>query len=266
MELLLCSYNILADVYIKAEWYPRVDLALLGRERRRAAVLERVAGLGADLLCLQEVERDAFTDLQRRLGALGYEGHYARKGRGKAEGCAAFARGPAISVRSAEVVRYADGEKGKDTGCVAQLLDLQVGPAGPALLVANTHLRWDPPGTAPAQRVGRRQLLQLVDEIVRRAEAEAGPRELVACGDFNMQPDDEALGLLSAAGLRSAWDDRPLPTCYANGRAQCVDHVYISASLHAEVLPMTALDEGTPLPTLAEPSDHLPLRVRLVLR
>src|SRR5690349_18495440 len=109
MGFSVASYNVLADAYVHADRYPGVPPPLLPMGHRKPLLRARVAGLAADVICLQEVEGDLFRDLEEHLGPLGYEGRYARKGRGLADGCAAFVRTAALEVRADHVLLFADG-------------------------------------------------------------------------------------------------------------------------------------------------------------
>ena len=55
------SYNILANSYINPKWYPNVNPDLLEWEKRKVALLNKIEGFGSDIICLQEVEHDAYT-------------------------------------------------------------------------------------------------------------------------------------------------------------------------------------------------------------
>ena len=91
-SFLIASYNVLADSYVKPQWYPNVDPEVLRWDRRKIALAERVARLDVDIVCLQEVEADAYSLLESSLGAKGYNGVYAKKGGDKPDGCAIFFR------------------------------------------------------------------------------------------------------------------------------------------------------------------------------
>jgi len=93
-QIVIATYNILADAYIKPEYYPHCDPKDFQAEHRHPRLIERVAGLGADVICLQEVEYALFVRLEARLRGLGYQGRWAHKGGGKPDGCATFVRGP----------------------------------------------------------------------------------------------------------------------------------------------------------------------------
>jgi mRNA deadenylase 3'-5' endonuclease subunit Ccr4 len=91
MSLSIASYNVLAGAYVRPDRYPRVVPRLLDPSRRTAAVAGRVAGLGADVLCLQEVEPPVLAALAARLEPDGYLPFFAPKG-GKPDGCATFVK------------------------------------------------------------------------------------------------------------------------------------------------------------------------------
>jgi mRNA deadenylase 3'-5' endonuclease subunit Ccr4 len=254
MGFLLCCYNVLADAYIRPEWYPAVAPSLLEAHARRANLIDYITGLGADVLCLQEVEPALHEGLMARLQPLGYEGAYARKGQGRPDGCSTIVLRRGLAVRSVQVLHYEDGPGGRRSGHVALLALLE--QAGRRVLLANTHLRWMAPGTPPAAHTGCRQLVQLAAETARAGEGV----ERLLCGDFNLRPEDECLAVLRQAGLISLWDrEPPRATCYANGRAKCVDHLWHSRGLEARLRPLPALDDRTPLPAPGQPSDHLAL-------
>src|SRR5947209_3708664 len=102
MPFRVASYNILAEAYTLPDRYPGIPSALLVPENRRPALIRHISGLGADLICLQEVEPEVFRALEAALGPRGYQGHYAQK-TARPDGCASFVRTavlPPLSVRS----------------------------------------------------------------------------------------------------------------------------------------------------------------------
>jgi mRNA deadenylase 3'-5' endonuclease subunit Ccr4 len=56
----IISYNILADSYINPQWYPHIAPELLKWEKRKGTLQQKIEGFEADILCLQEVEEEAF--------------------------------------------------------------------------------------------------------------------------------------------------------------------------------------------------------------
>src|SRR5262245_9548555 len=137
----IASYNVLADSYVRPRWYPNVDPEVLRWDRRKFALVERVARLDADVVCLQEVEADAYSLLELSLGAKGYKGVYARKGRDKPDGCAMFFRKGGLSFVSSETIYYRDGGRGApDSGHLALIISFECESG--IIRVATTHLRW----------------------------------------------------------------------------------------------------------------------------
>ncbi|HTR54432.1 MAG TPA: endonuclease/exonuclease/phosphatase family protein [Kofleriaceae bacterium] len=101
----LCSWNVLADSYVRASYYPRSDPALLKPGARAQAILDAIVASPANVVCLQEVEH-AFVDAARsRL--TGWQISYEPK-RGKPDGCAILAR-PGTNVEDVGAIVFADG-------------------------------------------------------------------------------------------------------------------------------------------------------------
>ncbi|MGE5185070.1 MAG: endonuclease/exonuclease/phosphatase family protein [Acidobacteriota bacterium] len=222
----LLSWNVLADSYIRASYYPRSEPALLRRGARTAAIVEALANDPADVGCLQEVEPALVAAIRVRLP--GWELRFAGK-RGKPDGVAMLARASALDdVTTLELAG----------GFVALLATID------GLRVATTHLRWDPPGTPPDARWAIRQA---------RALAAAAPD--VICGDLNVEPGDDALALLLDAGYV---DPGGTPTANPNGRAKRIDYILVRGRA-ATALPAPPVADDTPLPSRDMPSDHVPI-------
>lgn len=241
MPLLVASYNILADSYIRPEFYPSVPPHVLQPAARRAALLERIERLAADVLCLQEVEEDAYAAIAERL--TGHEGEYARKSGRKREGCATFWRG--VGRASARTLQYED-----ETGHVALLVELTY--EGRRLGIANTHLKWQPQDAPPEDRLGLPQVRSLLDAL------DAGGAWMV-CGDFNATPDSAILREALGRGFRDAYAGRDAFTCNANQCAKRVDYLLHTAALVCHPREIMPINAETPLPSEVEPSDHLPI-------
>lgn len=250
--LKIATYNVLADAYIRPGYFPNTPAEILNPERRREALLTRIGELGADLLCLQEVERSLFEAIGARFPDL--VGHYLPKGRSKPDGCAIFAA-PSLSPGDAGTLAYGDG-----SGHVALSLDLEL--EGRPLVVTTTHLKWSPPELAPEEHQGWIQL----DELLRaRAQVCGAAEAWVVCGDLNATPDHALVRLAAEAGLRPAHPSDP-PTCNVHGWARTLDYLLVSEGLAAEPEAPPALSADEPMPSSLHPSDHLPLFATLAWR
>ncbi len=251
MALTVATWNVLAQAYVRPDRYERSAPAALEDKARRARVVERVAALDADVVALQEAEPALVAALKARLSP---ERHvtFAGKGGGRPDGCALVVRTELLDAPLATLA-YDDG-----TGHVAQLMRVR-GPGG-SIVVANTHLKWDPPGTPPPHRLGLAQ----ADALLAGLSEVAGDDACVVCGDFNAGADDDVVQLFLAAGFRDADPAAPAPTSVANGRARRIDFVLASGGLEAAgARSRRALRDDDALPSLEEPSDHVPVVVTL---
>lgn len=254
MAFAVASYNILADAYIKPERYPDVAPGVLDPEHRRPALLQRIAGLGADVLCLQEVEQDAFDTVAERLRPAGYAGQLARKQRGQPDGCAVFVRPGAVALREARTLVY-DDEGQEPLGFVALLVALAY--EGRTVGVATTHLKWDPPDTPAAERRGLQQIRQL---LAQRDTLLPGCAAWVLCGDFNAPPESAVADLVRAAGFLDAYAGRSDQNTYNRHQdLKRIDYLFHTQTLRAEAAAVPIIEASTPLPSPQEPSDHLPV-------
>ncbi|HKQ74821.1 MAG TPA: endonuclease/exonuclease/phosphatase family protein [Blastocatellia bacterium] len=249
----IASYNVLADSYVKPQWYPNVDPEVLRWDRRKFALAERVLRLDADIICLQEVETDAYALIEHRLGAKAYEGVYAKKGCDKPDGCAMFFRPGELRFLGSETIYYRDSLRGvPDSGHLALIISFE--SEWGVIRVATTHLRWGQEDMPPEEHIGYLQIRELISNHFkpdRTAEA------WVVCGDLNVRPDNPVVKELISSGFLDAYAGREQATCNPNGRAKRIDYIFHTSGLRAEPSRIMEIDDLTPLPNPDEPSDHL---------
>jgi len=249
----IVSYNILADSYVNPRWYPNVDPEVLRWDRRKFALAERVARLDADIICLQEVETDAYVLLEGSLGAKGYDGVYAKKGRDKPDGCAMFFRPGGLRFAGGSTTYYRDGRgSAPDSGHLALIIDFEC--EWGVIKVANTHLRWGQEDKSPDEHIGYRQIRELIHE---RFKPDQTAYAWIVCGDLNAQSGHPVVRELVGNGFVDAYKGREQATCNPNGRAKRIDYIFYTPGLRAEPARLMEIDDLTPLPSVAEPSDHL---------
>jgi len=234
-SVIVVSYNILADSYIKPAFYPNAKAEHLEPTWRRSALIERIASLDADVICLQEVEEAVFGQVQSRL--TGFEAHYAKKSQGKPDGCATFVRGGTVARRT---LAYSDG-----SGHVALIVAVDL--AGVRVGISNTHFKWGPPGTS----VGADQAIELLAAL----DADGW----IACGDFNAGPESALVAEFHRRGFADSHAALGGHTCNSNGVPKRIDFL-MHRGLKAVPSPLAFLEGATPLPSAAEPSDHLAIR------
>jgi endonuclease/exonuclease/phosphatase (EEP) superfamily protein YafD len=241
--MLLATWNVLCDAYVKPEWYAGVPLHLLDPDARLEAVVRRALALEVDVLCLQEVDARCAEALSSRLGAVGYRGRWRQKALGKPDGCATF-------WRSREPLDEQVFVQPDDTGHVAQATFFK------DVCVVTTHLKWSDPKTPWPERLSVAQAVALASWL----STIDGP--VIVCGDLNAAPTDPVIARFADAGLRDVFDgaDRP-HTALSNQQTKKIDHVLARG---LDVRPAaTQFDQHgkQALPDEAEPSDHVPLLV-----
>lgn len=251
------TYNVLASALIKPQSYPRSSEESLDPQLRVPALVQRIQELEADVLCLQEVDAEILAALRETLEPLGYEHRYLARAATQPDGCATFARG--LTGHTWHELRYSDADRGQsDSGHVALTLDCSL--AGRRVVIANTHLKWDPPGVPAAAQWGARQMSELLKSL-EALQAEG----TVVCGDFNSVARDEVVRLLRIARFKEAFDgERDTTfTVVTNQKPRKIDYIFHSMRLRSRPHALTQLTDRSTLPSADEPSDHLPVVVDL---
>eukprot|EP00536_Pseudo-nitzschia_multiseries_P006350 jgi/Psemu1/286407/fgenesh1_pg.133_\ len=97
--LRVCTYNILADLYVSRNGngqhapttYPHVKYEHVEKTRRIPMIVGELLNYQADVICLQEVDGSVYEAfLQPVFWTLGYDGYYSNKASSQREGCALF--------------------------------------------------------------------------------------------------------------------------------------------------------------------------------
>lgn len=254
--LKLASYNILANSYILPERYPNTDSKLLDWSYRKEKILEKIYNLSADIICLQEVEREAFDFFYDRLKILGYYGIYSQKGFGKPDGCATFFQSRKIKFRGSNTIYFDDkltiNNSRPASGHIALILYLECD--GHNFAIANTHIIWNPANIPILEKTCYNQ----VDELLKFYKKD-NQKDWIICGDFNFTADNDVFGVILSHGLKDAYNNMEYNTYNANKRALRVDYIFHDPQLALTPLPIKVIDDNKILPCEDEPSDHLPI-------
>jgi endonuclease/exonuclease/phosphatase family metal-dependent hydrolase len=241
--LRVVSWNVLADAYIRREYYPNTPPEVFTRARRRKAVAERIASMAsAEVICLQEADSALFTLLEEMLPDT--TRRLFRK-RGRGEGCAIFVRQALTTDPEWRELVFSDL-----SGHVA------LGVTFAGVTIVTTHLKWHGDGAFAADHCGRRQLSEILD-------AWPSGRRII-CGDFNATPDSCVMDLARSRGLLDAHATfANTYTCVTNGERKRIDFILHTPDFDASPSPLPSIGDETPMPSNLEPSDHLPLEARL---
>merc|ERR1719436_2031436 len=219
------NWNVLADLYATESVYPYCEKWALSWTWRKHLILKELKSMAADIITLQEVQKDAYDDWFRpQLAEAGYEGIFQQKkrepifhrGKYTAEGCGTFYKTTRFKRVDKHVVDYdkltatevrcvlpdaAAADKGlqrlsKGNIALAVILeDLHIktthsshatGPSGGHVLcIVNTHILCDP-GFADVKLWQAHLLLQTLKGM---SSMSIGKMPLLICGDFNSTPE-----------------------------------------------------------------------------
>ena len=167
-SLSIISYNILCDKYATTNQYGYTPINVLVWEKRKQLILQEIFYRDADIICLQEVDRESFqTFFQYELATKGYRGIFYPKSRAKTmaeaeaklvDGCAIFYRNKKYICLDKMVVDFGStainrqdmkGEHDifnrvmpRDNISVVAFLENRV--TGARFMIGNAHIYWDP--------------------------------------------------------------------------------------------------------------------------
>jgi endonuclease/exonuclease/phosphatase family metal-dependent hydrolase len=247
------TYNVLAQSFAHADRYPGSPPEALDPTRRLDLLLDRIGRLDADLLCLQELERETYGALWHRLEAT-HDGAYAGRAN-RPDGVAVFAKRYHFGYLRHDVLHLeANRDRSPNLALIGHLnLD------GRPLHVVCAHLASEPRSTPQAEHAGYHQMLELLDHRDRVAPDDTW----IFAGDFNAGSDSFVLKAALDRGLDdSCRGRRPWDTAFINGRPRELDYLLFSKG-RLDAHPRFALKPSGEFPSLIEPSDHIPLRVDL---
>lgn len=232
--LRVMSYNILAEIYATKEHFqerqcPSWALAWTFRKRR---LISEMSKYDSDILCLQEVQADHYEDhFQPYFSRKGYESCFKGKTReamgrrGKIDGCATFFRKELFNLREQLVIEYNMIAQARCKeprtlnrvlkGNVGQILILDSQDGSGPVIVANTHLYWDP----ELADVKLFQVDVFMQELELLITTRGLPQDIpiILAGDFNSTPDSSVYELLSTGTCMLSKRDMPDDSAVLNG-------------------------------------------------
>ncbi|KAI7866140.1 Endonuclease/exonuclease/phosphatase [Spinellus fusiger] len=231
--IVLC-YNILCEKYATQKVYGYTPSWALAWDYRKDIIMAEIAKWNPDIICLQEVEMGLYEDtLREELREMGnYESVFYPKSRAKTmsqkekrsvDGCATFYRVSKFSLVedcllefNCTALQRQDFKKTEDfynrvmtKDNISVMTVLQTKKTFERVLVANSHIHWDP-SFADVKLV---QVGILMEELKRIASkhlsADKGPTyasvsklPTVICGDFNSESGSGVYELLSKGSIQ----------------------------------------------------------------
>lgn len=235
MRLRLATFNVLAIAYLDYGTYSPQALEFLRSERRIPALLKLLRGIQADVIALQEVERDLMEALK---SDSTWDVFGVNKTGGKPDGLALLVR------RTVRVVK--GGHYGFHDGTDHVWQWIQVGD----IFIVNIHLKYSPEDAAVHD--GVRQMSDVLGWL-------AG-RPAVIMGDCNGRPGGRVRKTLEIGGFVNAWGGIPTALIIQDGVAEEAPIDLIAVRGGTTELSMV-LRSVVGIPCEDNPSDHVPVIV-----
>ena len=240
----LVTWNILAPSFAHAHKYPWASPDQLSWEWRQARIVEQLAAIDADMICLQEVEVALWDELHQRLAKLGYEGILQQTSRGHPVANAVLLRRGLLEF---------DRSESRSRALITVVRAASAPRATPPLYLSSVHLEAgaEKSATRFAQILSllrRIELQRAVDAVAEQAKPralapvsdEAGAA-LVLAGDFNCDRSADLHSFL----LHGALPDGPRER---HGRP--------AAKMHLKTGPQKRAAKKTPLLPLQDAYLH----------
>lgn len=243
------NWNVLADLYASESVYPYCEKWALSWTWRKHLILKELKSMAADIITLQEVQKDVFDDwFKPQLAEAGYEGVFQQKkrepifhrGKYTAEGCATFYKTTRFKRVDKCVVDYdklSGGELRQNLGLregdeekslqrlskgnialAVMLEDLHIkttnsqqstGPSGGHVLCVVNTHILADPGYLDVKLWQAHLLLRTLDQL----QVQDKNMPLLVCGDFNSTPDSAVYEYLRTGNVRSEHEDLRIDPC-----------------------------------------------------
>lgn len=213
------SYNLLAEIYTNSQVYSYCPKWSLAWTYRRLNLLREMSQYDADIICFQECQADHYDDhFNPFFARKGYSGLFKAKTReamgkrGKIDGCATFYRKDMFCLRENTIVEFNAIAHTRSTeprtlnrclkGNVGFILVLDATDGSGPLIVANTHLFWDPEMTD----VKLFQIDAFLQELELQSQRIGADVPIIIGGDFNSEPESSVYELLSTGSCSGRED------------------------------------------------------------
>lgn len=266
----ILSYNTLCDFYATPSMYGYTPSWALDWEYRSKIVLKELLTFSADIICLQEVDRKSFDNIWvPKLNTNGYKSIFGQKTRAKTmndieakrvDGCATFYKGNKFKFIESKTLEYStyamqktDLKKTNDVfnrvmnkDNVAVVTVLEHLETKQLVLLANTHIHWDP-AYKDVKVVQCALLLEFLETVAQKYVKNSAYSHLtdikhlpvVVCGDFNSTLDSGVYHLFSTGKIANHEDMDG--RSYGKYTEEGISHAFSFQSSYANIgeLPFT---------------------------
>jgi mRNA deadenylase 3'-5' endonuclease subunit Ccr4 len=248
-NLTVLSFNILGDDNIQYGQYDQLPGEVIDWELRKVRLYKKILSLGPDIIFLQEVNTNACAYFKEKLTKFHFNGvcsnnlaTFYRKGKLKLN-----ARSDSININNNR----------------AQEIEVTSVDTNQIFRLINLHVKWD---DRPAhQHQGCEQIKHIVSELNHNIQNQKDMPTILA-GDFNLESEHQCLKTLYAQ-YEDSHSNYRTDTFYGALPSKRIDYIFHSKSIRSIPIKLfSKRSHTTQLPTIEEPSDHIPIVIKLRLR
>jgi len=278
----MCSYNVLAQCYVKSEWFhwTTPKSLLKWKQRKEQLRVKLKEEIKADVFCLQEVDEfesewKEFIENEMNMGVF-YK-QRTQKSNKKRDGSLVcwnkekFELLSTLGVEFNELASTKENEEEKkeyERDCVAACVMLLHKASNVPITCVSTHLYWDP----TKAHVKLKQAEYLREEVKRWSKTEGN---VLIGGDFNSIATSDVYKSMIDNDYASLMRDEetgrePEYTNVTPSFTETIDYIFASKNWiekvthRGEIKSRDLLFDGCPCE--GEPSDHLPIYCDIELK
>ena len=194
-QVSVCSWNLLAPRYATPTKYPWSNAQDLDWKNRQSRIVQKLASIDADIVCLQEVQVDLWHDLLIKLEQHGYHGILQKMGRQHPVANAILIRQPGLHVVRTE---------SRSRALIAVITDKE--EQSSPLYLANVHLDagWTPESDVTRLNQVKSLCKRLQHQISKDFKVSTEEAPVIIAGDCNMLRESPLYKLLSTGSTSDA--------------------------------------------------------------
>ncbi|KAL4502033.1 hypothetical protein ABPG73_020170 [Tetrahymena malaccensis] len=189
-QIQITSYNILADQYTDPWYFPYCPKQYLNFDYRKWKIVEEIKLINSDIVCLQEadhIENFYYQQFQE----LGYQVYYALKPC-RNEGILVMFKKDKFKFIAEYVINFDSqipdsfNKANYQRNNNALIIELKHLNSDQKLVIANTHLFWNPQN----EEVKLLQTAQILENLTKYYKQD---ENIFLCGDFNSMPSSNVI-------------------------------------------------------------------------
>jgi len=202
------SYNILANGYASKSRYKYCHPRYLSWNYREANLYSEIRGYHAEVVCLQELEKQHYDNyFYPKLALIGYSGVFYPKQKDQSQqqgqlildGCAIFWKSDVFKKDGETLVKYPQSEH------IGIILNLSTHVGGKSVCICTTHITGNP--RTPQIKI--EQLDSLLSKVSTLVNVKTVP--VIICGDFNSNPSSGVYKYMKQGKLPANYTDQDFP-------------------------------------------------------